>query len=423
MRAPYFADAMPAFLVRLIAMTAAALALASCATGGGWVPIPDAQPPGSKTKIHRLSIGRVASAPLSNAQADAILAGATRVLRSRDSGSDVSADVVLQRRGDVRVIAGPAVIASAEDYARIGASGVQVAIVEAVRFCTATKPGILGCSHIGGSFMALVRRSSLEDIIWAHEYGHNCGLNHRNDPSALMYTVAGSSRRSLTSGEAGAYERKGSGRGSAAISAPEADADAPASAGEFLERVYVHGIPFSHVADFVSADAARFKAVLADPSRKAQWLNASVALGAIGTPDAVESVRGFVREGRGRLTHDAYQAKLGAVTGLGYGASRRAGGSALDELCKGCSLDSWRREVQWSPPGVGSRDETARELTSASFSGLALSGTDEAAKMLTAHAQETTQDGQLQRHAKRALSQLREVRKEGLRRYTAPRSH
>ena len=151
---------------------ALALALAACATtdGGNSTPAPT---PGATTKVHRLTIGRVASVPLSNAEADRILAGATRVLRNSDSSSDVSADIILQRNGDVRVIAGPAVITSDEDRAKIGASGVQVAIVEAVRYCTAMKPGILGCAPIGGRYMVLVRLNSLEDIIWAHEFGHN----------------------------------------------------------------------------------------------------------------------------------------------------------------------------------------------------------------------------------------------------------
>ena len=369
--------------------------------------------------MHRLSIGRVASVPLSNSEADAILAGATRVLRNRDSASDSSADVILQRRGDVRVIPGPAVITSEEDYASIGRSGVQIAIVEAVRFCTATKPGILGCAHIGGSFMALVRRDSLEDIIWAHEFGHNCGLNHRNDPSALLYTEAGPNRRSLTSAEARSYETRRAGSGSSAIVAA-ADDPAPTAAGEFLDRVYVHGIPYSHVAGFGAGDAAKFKAVLADPSRKAQWLNASVALGAIGTADAVETVRGFVRAGRGRLGHDAYQAKLGAVLGLGYGASRRPSGTALEQLARGCSIDSWTKELKWSAPGRPKGDETSRMLTAASFSGLALSGKAEASRLLTDAARKNATDLRLREHARSALLQLRKVRQEGLRRYSEP---
>ena len=398
---------------------ALALTFASCATDGGGIAAPDGPVPGSGTKIHRLSIGRVASAPLPNAQADAILAGATRILRNRDSGSDVSANVVLQRQGDVRVIPGPAVIESEEDYARIGASGVQVAIVEAVRFCTATKPGILGCSRIGGSFMALVRRSSLEDIIWAHEFGHNCGLNHRGDSSALMNPEAGPNRRSLIAGEARSFERKNAGSGSAALAAAPGERGAeaePGGADDFLRRVYVHGIPYAHVAGFGPADAARFKAVLADPSRKAQWLNASVALGAIGTPEAVEGVRRFVRAGRGRLDHDAYQAKLGAVLGLGYGLRRSGSGSALEHLAGGCAVDSWRQELRWTAPGGQSREETARSMTAASYSGLALSGAPEAVELLTAALRKNAKDSPLHRCAQSALTELRKVRAGGLRR-------
>ena len=411
---------MKQMIPKLIQM-AMAMALAACATGGGTGGSASTAP-GSATKVHRLSIGRVASVPLSNAEADAILAGATRVLRNRDSGSDVSADVILQRRGDVRVIPGPAVINSDEDRARIGASGVQIAIVEAIRYCTATKPGILGCAPIGGRYLVLVRRGSLEDIMWAHEFGHNCGLVHRSDRSALMYTQAGSSRRSLNSAEARSFERKTAGSGSAALLAGAGDfgdGTPPGSAGEFLNRSYIHGIPYSHVAGFGPADAANFKAVLADPLRKEQWLNASVALGAIGTPEAVEGVRAFVCKGRGQLDHTSYQAKLAGIVGLGYGAARHPRGDALDRLAKSTSVEAWTKELRWSAPGRPAGAETARMLTAASYSGLALSGENDAAKLLAA-ARKTEPDAPLRKGADSALTELRKVRKEGLHRYSEP---
>lgn len=384
------------------------LTLISCATGGrvgGAAPAP-APSPSSTTKIYRLKIGRVASAQLTNAEADRILAGATQVLRNRDSGSDVSANIVLQRSGDVRVIPGPAVISSAEDYAAIGRSGVQVAIVEAVQFCTATKAGILGCSHIGGSFMALVRRGSLEDIIWAHEFGHNCGLNHRNDPSALMNPEAGANRRSLDLAEARTYETRHAASGTAAIMAP--DAPAPADAEEFLNRVYIHGIPYAHVSRFGPMDTEKFKAILGNPLHKAQWTNAAVALGAIGTADAVEKVHRFVREGRGRLDHDSYHAKLNALLGLGYAAAHRGSPQALDHLEKNCSLENWKSQLHWSAPGRQMGEETARALTAASYSGLALSGKSEADPILAREADADRPDSPLREHAKTALKQLRE---------------
>ena len=152
--------------------------------------------------------------------------------------------------------------------------------------------------------------------------------------------------------------------------------------------------------------------MLANPARKSQWTNASVALGAIGTPEAVESVRGFVRDGRGRIGHDAYQAKLAAVLGLGYGVRRSGSGNALEQLANGISVDAWIQDLRWSAPMRTSRTETARALTAASFSGLALSGTTEAADLLTTAIRKPMQDAPLRKHAESALIQLR---KESLR--------
>ena len=148
-----------------------------------------------------------------------------------------------------------------------------------------------------------------------------------------------------------------------------------------------------------------------------------MALGAIGTEDAVEHVRNFVRGGSGKLGHDAYQAKLGAVLGLGYGAARRTGAHAHDQLAKGCSVESWLRDVKWTAPGQTTPDATARLLTAASFSGLALSGSDDGEKTLTAEANKMQPDPLLSRRVKSALTELRKVRNEGLRRYSAPRTH
>ena len=403
-------DRIPKIIVAVMAMAFAACTVGSPGTGTS-ANRPESPSLSGNTKVWRLKIGRVASVPLSNSEADRILAGATRVLRDHDSNSDVGADVVLQRSGDVRVIDGPAVINSDADRARIGASGVQIAVVEAVRYCSAMKPGILGCAPIGGNYMVLVRQNLLEDIIWAHEFGHNCGLNHRNDRSALMYTEAGSNRRSLNLAEARTYQTRRASSGSAAIMS--GTEPAPTSAEEFLDRIYIHGIPFSQVSRFGGADAEKFKAVLADPMRKRQWRNASVALGAIGTPEAVEGVCAFVCAGIGQLDHESYQAKLAAVVSLGYGASRKVHAPALDQLAKLTSVDHLKREVRWRAPGRGAGESTVQMLADASFSALALSGKPEAADLLTAAARNNENIPALHERAKAALIQLDMRRKKG----------
>lgn len=393
---------------------AVTLNLAACATpGGSNNPAPAPAPPvGSATRVYRLSIGRVASVPLSNAEADRILAGATKVLRDRDSASDVGANVVLQRSGDVRVISGPGVVSSPEDRARIGASGVTIGIVDAIQFCSSGKPGVVGCTPIGGNYMVLVRQSRYEDIIWAHELGHMTGLNHRAGNDALMNVSAGASRRSLVSNEAGAFEKRRGGSGVAAIvseATTSGDGPAPQSAGEFLNTLYIHGIPYSHVANFGPADAEKFKAVLRNPSLKSQWVNASVALAAVGTPDAVNHVRDFVAAGRGQLGHREYQAKLAAVVGLGYGA-RKANPAALDQLAKYTSTDAWKKEVHWTAPESSTNETEEKTLTSASFSGLAISGEKEAGDVLTAAVKHHAHVDRMKERAKAALDRFHEIR-------------
>ena len=58
--------------------------------------------------------------------------------------------------------------------------------------------------------MAVVRYvDTLEGILWAHEYGHTRGLQHRDaDPNAVMNGIIGPTRRRITADECNAYRQK-----------------------------------------------------------------------------------------------------------------------------------------------------------------------------------------------------------------------
>ena len=67
-------------------------------------------------------------------------------------------------------------------------AAARVKVVRQINYCGSTGTNIIGCAWVSGNGMALVRMSDLgsESVLWAHEYGHNIGLNHQSDTKRIM---------------------------------------------------------------------------------------------------------------------------------------------------------------------------------------------------------------------------------------------
>ena len=393
-------------------------------------------PVSAQTKIHRLKVGYVSgTSSISGATADSILAAATHALRGVDSSGDSSANVVLQREGAVRVVSGPSVINSAADFAQLKSSGLNVVVVSGINYCGSFIPNIVGCAPLSGSLLAVVRLSSFEDILWAHEFGHNCGLLHRADSIAIMHPQMAAQHRTLLRSEAARYENKSTGSSGALAPGVGAgdesfvgvldDGPPPATLEEYLDRIYLHGIPFAHVAVFGPEHVPRLQGILVDPSQQKIWGNAAVALAAIATPEAIDAVTRFIFAGSGRLSADAYQAKRAAMMALGYTsqqalrhASPERRQAVLAQLRAGLAPDYWQRQLNWRGPGGESAAQTALSLSETAFAGLALSGAAEAVPWIAEAAREPRLAEGVVPIARKALQELQKVRAQGLRAYT-----
>lgn len=122
--------------------------------------------------------------------------------------------------------------------------------------------------------------------------------------------------------------------------------------------------------------------VLENTKRPDRLVAASMALGALGEPSAVEPMIEFVLDGQGVMELDAWNAKTDTLLFLGDLLHRTADRRGLEFLAAGLDPDYWRARIGWN---WGYANESIElELASQAARGLALSGRPEALKHLRA---------------------------------------
>ncbi len=147
---------------------------------------------------------RYTTTVLSNGDADGIFTNARSTLSTNDGTGDVACAVAnLSRNGDVTTFTtGNGIINSQTDFNTvIGLTG-YVKSVNQINWCGTIAPNWIGCSPIPGQSMVVVRyTNNQEGILWAHEYGHTKGLQHRTDSDAIMNPTIATTHTKVNSAE------------------------------------------------------------------------------------------------------------------------------------------------------------------------------------------------------------------------------
>jgi hypothetical protein len=154
-----------------------------------------------------LKISRYTMSTLSSTTADAILAKMTDILQTNNGSGDVACDVEFIRDGGVTVFStgDGSIDSQAEFNTIIGLTG-YVKVVNQINWCSGIGFNIIGCAPTPGSSLAVVRFTTIhqEGILWAHEYGHTQGLQHRSGDVVMNGTIDANNTR-VNSTECNAY--------------------------------------------------------------------------------------------------------------------------------------------------------------------------------------------------------------------------
>ena len=360
--------------------------------GNDWVLRGVGDVDGALSVQHSLQVRRFNTSSLTNADADRILGDATTVLQANDGAGDVACATAFGRTGDVTAFTeGDGSIDSAAEFNALVALPGQIKIVNQINWCGALIPNVIGCAPVPGNSLAVVRFTpSLEGILLAHEYGHNKGLNHRNDdPNAVMNGTIGATHLRVNASECTAYQVLPATTVGMALAGPPQPGASGASplmdVRDFVRQAFIHGIPYEEARRYDASAVPVLLAMLQDPMEEDSLANVVVVLGMIGDERAVEPLISFIQSdpGQAAMSPARYRAKTSALMAMGYLVNRTGNQRALSYLQESARPEAWaQRDVKGIAPFQASTSERNVDLSKHAILGLALSGRPEAAQTL-----------------------------------------
>ena len=370
----------------------------------------------------------------STGQADSVLLKASEVLVVRDAGNDIECPVRFLRSGSVSNHAGVSNTINTDSqmnrvmnlsgYAKVvhkinrcgGLSAMTIIgcaraaptqsmvmedlkdndVVSTPASCVTCEGGL--CYDICAALdpnPTIVGLVPLEGMLWAHEFGHTKGLNHRlGDARAVMNDVIATFSRNVIRSECDAFQLPagrfvppppacvpvGCEGGVCTTSCGLPIASQRADIRDFVSRVYPDSVPYREAMQYGPADANVLSEMLADPRQRAKWPMAAMVLGVIGDDRAAGTLIDFVQRGRvGRMNGTEYRSIGSAMMALGYLGSRRGNAPALRFLMDASDPQYWKNQgrVRWTSRAALTPASRDQELSNFAMMGLGLSGRSE----------------------------------------------
>ena len=148
--------------------------------------------------------------PITDSRVDQILASVSQRVQTEDFAEDTACCLAFARAGTAQSFGSPndgldVLDTDTETRAAMDDTSAHVKIVRAINACGGTiSTNIIGCGWIGRAGFVVERRSDVgqEGALWAHENGHNAGINHNsNNTDWIMFGSLGSNNRALLAAE------------------------------------------------------------------------------------------------------------------------------------------------------------------------------------------------------------------------------
>ena len=356
---------------------------------GGWSTVPTALAATEPCAVRELTIRRHDTAALNNARADVILADASTVLQTDDGAGDIACTVTLARSGNVGVFnTGDGSLDTNAELTAVFDLPGNVKVVDEVNFCAGRfNVSFIGCGLTpGASFITERFTANQEGILWAHEFGHNQGLQHRDtSTNNVMFFSIGTNRRRVNQGECTAFIGPPALAGLTRVAGAEAVDTANLPVKDFVGQLYFHGLPLEKAAAYGNGDVAILLDMLEDAGAVRYHENVALTLGMIGNPHAVEPLIEYVQKGIGSaeasMSRRAFKGRVGAMVALGYLLHFTDSEEALSFLLESTSPEAW---AERETVGLEADPKIPRELSKYAILSLGLSGNPAAAAYLEA---------------------------------------
>jgi hypothetical protein len=358
-----------------------------------------------------------------NSGADRAAAAATRVLQTNNGGEDVACPVALRRTGSVFSVPGANTIDTDKQLSAIFAQPGYVKVVQKINRCgKTTNPGIIGCAAGKSMIVEDLRGDPLEGPLWAHEFGHTQGLQHRITScvsceggvcidfcaglpgafTAVMAASIGAGNNTVVQTECDAFAKPLNAAvqcnvceqgfcynqcsfGIGGASDPLAINSRKVDIQEFVRRIYPDSMPFEEAMRYGPENVPTLTRMLSDPRERASWPMIASVLGIIGDEASAHALIDFVvRERGGSLRGDEYRSVGSAIVALGYLVERTGSPTALEFLGQASEPSFWQRQRRMRWTSTASATIAARNQRLADFAvmGLGLSGHREARSAL-----------------------------------------
>lgn len=353
-----------------------------------------------------VTIRRHSTVALTNDRADQILKDASDALQVDDDGAasdDIACNVTLKRTMDVRPFAttAPSSVSSKADFDAVSAEDSFAKIVDSITYCGGKSGSFAGCTTTPGRNMVLKVSGNNRGIVWAHEFGHATGLQHRPEPKALMTSVPlAPDQRYVNRSECDSYVN-GPPVAAPANAVEQAKAESlgvSATAGISLQEMarasIVDRIPYSLISRAGNDDLSVVLSMLYDFREQDNWSTIVTIIGIAGGAESVGILSRYLDAPlTGSNPSAAYDGKVAALIALGYLANRFPQSDAVAALALRTKRAAWENAGPWAGEMNTVRQIRIGNLQEVAMTGLALSGHPEAAPLLANVDLNTTTSG------------------------------